>query len=118
MGRRRYTRRMQCEDPGCSEIRLAEFSTRREERDDYQQCKTWLCIRHRAPHKVLCLTNRKRVTEIEALPSKSYPNLDGLFWRGDCMSSRFVSGVGWQAHANDFPKGTRIHVTVEVLEGE
>jgi len=60
-----------------------------------------------------------RMVEAEARRSDKYPHLEGLFWHGPgFLTSAFAHGPGFKAFADDFPPGTRLRVTVEIVPPE
>jgi hypothetical protein len=89
--RRTWSWTRHCAHAGCHEFARYEYSTRRE--------------------KVLSPTNTRRVTEVTATRD---PDRSRSFW-GLPLGNGFAHGLGWKAWADDFPAGTRIRVTVDVL---
>jgi hypothetical protein len=68
---------------------------------------------------VLGDSNRKRVVEAHAKRSAKHPDMKHLFWHGDgFVCSGIISGPGFLAYADDFPEGTVIRVTAEIIEPE
>jgi hypothetical protein len=141
MARREYTGNWPCREPGCRERGFYIYDTQR----DYQEAarryaKTpWVCTRHSRPEQVLGQDNPARTVEVVASrirfsdydrrmaeyraavargsmfahePAEFIP---GLYWTGAGFSNGFAHGPGFMAFANDFPEGTRLRVTVEVL---
>ena len=109
MARRPYLSRFQCgHDDGCREFQTYESDTRADQAALYGRYGNgkWRCIRHSQPDSVLGLTNLRRVYEIA---SDERPH--GVFWG----HSGFVSGPGFRAFAKDFPAGTVLRVTAEVI---
>jgi hypothetical protein len=112
--RRVWTWTRSCGHAGCSERTRYEYDRQRDMLDSQRRTKgEWLCSRHISPDEVLSPTNLHRVAEITAGKSDRYPDLPGLTWRE--QSNGFAHGLGWRAWANDFPAGTRLRVTVEVI---
>jgi hypothetical protein len=112
--RRKPTRRLRCATQPCGEVAYWEFDNQRDYVAHAKRVTEWRCLRHEHPGKVLGLNNLKTEWLSDpALPSERYPNIDraDLFFGG----SGFLHGDGYNAYASDFPVGTRIRVTAEVL---
>jgi hypothetical protein len=105
---RRYSLHAKCGHEGCREFATYEADTRA---DYIRQERTygggrWLCVRHSNPDEVLSGENAKRVTEIV---SRQEPH--GRYFG----HSGFVHGPGFRAWAADFPAGTVLRVTAEII---
>lgn len=106
---------MRCSVADCGECGLFNFENRAEYDNHCATRKEWKCVRHTDPESVLSETNQKIVwTSEPSGRSASYPNLTEPFFG----SSGFIYGNGYKAYACDFPVGTRIRVTAEVLPPE
>ena len=70
------------------------------------------CCRHTSPDKVLGVNNLKRQVTFVADKSKKYPKLPELFWDD---GNGFTHGPGFMAYANDFPEGTKLIITAEIV---
>jgi hypothetical protein len=108
--------RTRCAGPDCREVGTFKFATVRE-RDEAvgRFMRTpWRCVRHAAPETVLGPDNPTRsvVLTVRRDPATS----GALFWEapGGVVTSGFCYGPGFQAHAVDFPEGTRLTVTATV----
>lgn len=114
MGKRQYTLNVKCNHEGCNEWGHYSYDTRKEYNEGYQRNhKKYKCIRHIAPNEVLNKTDNTKIeTILTASKSKKYPDLNGLFWND---GSGFNYGSGYQAHANDFPEGTILKITAEII---
>ena len=112
MARRGYDVRVTCTHPGCKEWSPYHFDTRAEMKRhfDREPQATWKCIRHSRPDDVLSAENRTRV---EVLTNFETDN--GKFWGTSRPFSGFASGYGFRAFSDDFPPGTRIKVTAELI---
>lgn len=112
MARRGYDTAVRCTHPGCTENARYHFDTRddmdrhfkREPRERHK------CIRHARPEEVLSPTNRVRVDEMT-----NFATDNGKFWGRERPFSGFMSGPGFKAYADDFPPGTIIRVTAELI---
>jgi hypothetical protein len=125
-GRRRLT--VVCAESGCRESVFCEYPNLTEYADGVKRHKGWKCSRHEHPERNLRPGNE--VTEVTLtavkVPFKSDfaggPEfLDGLFWREDGeehASSGYEHGPGFNAHASDFPEGSRLVVTARILPPE
>lgn len=113
MAKRIYSSRGKCAESGCSEWFYYDYELKRDKiaADKRRNERPWRCVRHSQKDTVLSPLNTKIVTELVCGKSKKYPDLDGLFFG----ESGFVFGKGWKAFANDFPPGTKIVETVEVI---
>ncbi len=111
---RRYSGRFECVEPMCQEVAHYEYSTRRDQTEAYKRYhKTpWRCIRHSQPQEVLSLANPKRATEIVSKRHFTDSGADiGLYFN----SFGFVHGPGFKVFAKDFPEGTKLIVTAEIV---
>jgi hypothetical protein len=113
MARRRYTLTVRCGYEGCCEYGHYEP----ENRDHYIDLekrygqRRWRCVRHAKPEEVLSPTNLRRQHEIVSEHSYYEGKSIGLYWNHFGM----VSGPGFKAYAKDFPEGTKIIVTAEIV---
>lgn len=111
---RQYLSRFECGHPGCGEFATYESSRRADQADLYRRYgnKQWRCIRHSQPDQVLSLQN-PRLTHTVVSREHHYEGKSiGLFWGG---GSAFTAGPGFKAFAKDFPAGTVLRVTAEVI---
>ena len=111
----RYGGRFECGEPGCREIAHYEFRTRKEQSETYARYyKTpWKCVRHSQPNEVLSLSNRKVTVEIVSRRSFTDSGTDiGVYWSG---GSGLLFGHGFKAFSKDFPEGTKLVVTAEIV---
>lgn len=70
----------------------------------------WLCVRHSQPDHVLSSSNMKTVEELRVI------NSDGtLYWGKGKAWSGFSHGPGFKAFAEDFPEGTVLRITAEIV---
>jgi hypothetical protein len=107
------TLNIKCKVDGCNEWKHVETENQKEHAELYRKYyKEWLCTRHSNVDELLTALNRKTVTTIIASKSIKYPHLTELFW-GD--RSGFIYGTGYKAFANDFPEGTKLIVTAEIV---
>lgn len=107
MARREYFSRFQCQHPGCTEFAHFVANTRAEQNETLKRNSgKWRCVRHTHEDEVLSAENPKRITE-QAVRQEDY----GRYWG----SSGFVYGPGFKAFAKDFPPGTILRVTAEVI---
>lgn len=115
MARRAQIMRFKCGHPGCEEHGRYEYTGRDEatrlQRSYYPD--KWRCVRHTRPDEVLSATNHSRTVEMCV-----FEEPHGKFWGIDRPSNGFVHGPGFKAYAEDFPAGTVIRVTVEVVRSD
>jgi hypothetical protein len=117
VARRGGTARFRCAESGCTEAAFYDYSSRadyaRLHREQVE--RPWKCTRHRNPEQVLTPTNTTRTVVLTAEKSKRFPDLTKLFWReGDDadVGSGYTFGPGFRAHADDFPEGSRLIITI------
>lgn len=117
MARRGGTARFRCTEPDCTEVAFYEYTSNA----DYgrlsreQKARPWQCSRHRNPEQLITPDQRVRTVVLIADKSKRFPDPTTLFWRrdGDAdVGSGFLFGPGFKAHADDFPEGSRITITI------
>ena len=110
MSRREWTFTGVCGHEGCTERFTYRYPTRRDLVSSYEVKNysdgRWRCIRHARPDEVLSATNLATTHEL-VNEQKSYGRFFGNFGS--------VSGPGFKAFANDFPAGTKIIVTTQVV---
>ena len=117
MPRREYRTTFRCAEPGCREVQLYVHSTRADEAASWrrQAEHPFKCSRHRKPEQNLRPGNEKTSS---VLVATRLNGLDKLFWvpEGAETGSGFAFGPGcFTAYADDFPAGTRLVLTAEVL---
>jgi len=112
--RRPISRNLRCATQPCPEFAHWEFSSRKEYDDHVRRVREWSCLKHEHPEKVLSPA-RLRIEWLSepCEPSAKYPTIPRttLFWG----NTGFLHGDGYYAYADDFPVGTRIRVTAEVI---
>lgn len=102
-----YMSRFECMHPGCAEIGRYESRTRAEQAETHRRYwQKWRCVRHGQPQEVLGPDNMRIVHEET---SRQEPH--GIFWG----HSGFQYGPGFRAFAKDFPPGTILRVTAEII---
>lgn len=113
MARRNYTLTAKCIEPGCNECSHYSYETRREYNEGYKRHANYKCSRHSYPEKVLSIQNLKNTTELVNM--KGDLN-NGLFWAKDGkLGSGFNFSDAHMAYSKDFPEGTILRITVEVI---
>lgn len=111
---RRYLCRFSCGHPGCDAFQTYESTTRRDQADQYRKYGNgaWRCVRHSRPDEVLGLTNLKRTDDTVSVRRFSDSGHDiGLYFGHFGL----VTGPGFKAFAKDFPEGTTLRVTAEII---
>lgn len=113
MGRRRFPYYVTCAEPDCSKMAHYEARTRADQVSHYEQLAKWpwRCDRHTRPAEIMSPADARRVIETA---SKIAFEGGPPFWG----STDPVGGIGWRAYARDFPAGSRLRVTVEILPPE
>lgn len=109
--RREYSRVVYCTSPGCKEFGRYVYDTRKDYDAAVKANRPYTCLRHGS--RMLSPTNLKAewVSDPSG-PSKKYPELKGR-WFGNGFAS--VHAEDMRAEAVDFPDGTRIKITMEVI---
>ncbi len=110
MSRREWTFTGTCGHEGCSERFLYRYPTHRDlvqsfEVKNYSHGR-WKCTRHTRPSEVLSAENPRTEHEV-VLEQKPHGKFFGR--------SGIVSGPGFKAFAEDFPAGTKIIVTAQIV---
>ena len=104
--------RATCSHPGCKEFARYEADTRAHyiELEKRYGIGKWFCVRHSRPNEVLSADNIKIVDE-QTIFVEPY----GHFWGKNSSSNGFAHGPGYKAFAEDFPPGTILRVTAEII---
>jgi hypothetical protein len=108
MPKRYATARFKCGHEGCNEYALYYADDRQhylELQNRYGGGK-WKCTRHPKPDELLSIYSTVRVKEQTVRKTRR-----GQFWD----HSGFIFGPGFRAFARDFPVGTKIRVTAEII---
>lgn len=105
---RKLPLRVHCGHPGCTEVAFYEARTRKDYGDLFQRYGQgrWRCLRHTRMNENLSVDDRFKTFEIE---SREEPH--GKFFG----NFGILTGPGFKAYASDFPPGTKIRVTAEVI---
>lgn len=128
MSGRERTYTIRCANGGCHESTFYLYASQREysELHKRQVANPWKCFRHRDPDANLRPGNESTetvlvATKVAAGPVPGFPDkgerwLPGLYWReeGAAAGSGLTHGPGFNAHASDFPEGTRLVVTARI----
>lgn len=105
--------RATCGHDGCNEFARYEADNRRhyiDLSDRYGNGK-WRCVRHSQPNEVLSADNLLIVNELRVLESRGT-----LYWGKETPFSGFSHGPGFKAFAEDFPEGTVLRITAEIVQ--
>lgn len=112
MSRRAQTVRFKCSHEGCEEIALYTADDRKHAArlyDTYGNGK-YKCVRHAHPDEVLSAD-----ALVKTYSMRVFRERHGMYWGVDKAGSGFVSGPGFKAYADDFPEGTEIKISAEVI---
>lgn len=114
MSRRCYRDRFRCAEPGCEEHVNYETSTREEQRRLWQrqQSHPYRCTRHSQPDELLSAQRPRIVHEIASKRQRTDSGVDIGVYRGNWG---MLHGPGFKAFAKDFPEGTVLRVTAEII---
>jgi hypothetical protein len=107
-----YIRREPCAHAGCREVAFFEYDTLQERADSYRNRHPWKCSRHTNPEQILSPLNTYRQSVVTVRPIEGLSKSVMSFAE---IRNGVIHGPGFKAYAEDFPEGTRIRVTVEVL---
>lgn len=104
--------RAKCGHPGCVEFTRYEADNRKHyiELETKYGAGKFRCVRHTDLNSVLSSENDRIVDEMTVLQEPH-----GLYWGKEKAWSGFTSGPGFRAFAEDFPPGTILRVTAEVI---
>lgn len=103
-----------CAHEGCRETARYRYGSLREMKESWELGKEWRCSRHSAPDEVLSPQN---LAQSLVLTATKVDRLDGMFWfrDGAKTGNGFTYGPGFKAWASDFPEGTQIRITAEII---
>jgi len=109
MAARKQMMRFKCSHEGCTEYAHYEADNRAHafELERRYGRGQWRCVRHSQPEDVLSTERRQIVREIAVTPINA-----GLYWG---KGSSFAHGPGFKAFAEDFPIGTVLRITAEIV---
>lgn len=101
-----------CGHPDCQKSTLYEVDDRREYNDLLKRYGNgkWRCVEHAQPEKVLSSDNYKTVEELHVIECRGR-----LYWGKEEASSGLSYGPGFRAFAKDFPPGTVLRITAEIV---
>ncbi len=104
--------RAKCGHEGCNEFARYSYSNRNELKRLDQTCGygKYRCVRHSQPDEVLSPENLLRTDEFSIF-TEGY----GRFWGKDQGRSGFMHGPSFKAFVEDFPDGTVLRVTAEII---
>lgn len=107
--KREWPLRVPCTEPGCIEAANYRYDTKRDMLESFElkHRATYKCLRHSKGSGVLTMANTKVEWTSDASRQESY----GRFF----SSSGVIVGHGYYVAAKDFPAGTRVKITCEVL---
>jgi len=122
VSRREYRSTFTCAEPGCREIQCLVHDLRADQAAAYkrQQERPFKCSRHEHPERNLKPGNETTAYTVVASRVRSRFRdsewAPGLYWlpEGATTGSGYTFGPGFNAHADDFPEGTRLTVTAQV----
>lgn len=109
--RREYSHLVSCTTPFCPEFARYVYDNYKDYKDAINKNRPYTCLRH--ANRMLSLSNlRAEWISDPSGPSVKFPNLKGR-WFGNGFAS--VNAADIRAEAVDFPDGTRIKITMEVI---
>lgn len=98
--------RAKCTHPGCGYVANFRYDSMREYREGASERERFKCVRHMNPEQVLAKDNARRAVVLTVV-EETY----GKFWNdGTKNGSGFAHGNGYQAHADDFPVGSKLTI--------
>lgn len=113
MAQREYRSVFTCAETGCREAQYLVHDLRADQAaaDRRQREKPFKCSRHAKPEQNLRPDNQSTqfVYVVTRKPT-------GLYWvtEGNVSGSGYSFGPGFNAHADDFPEGTRLIVSAQI----
>ena len=108
---RRRSITVSCHTDGCGESTFFEYSNSTEYVSSARAADAWKCLRHKDTTAVL-RPNNPRVAYEATVAAETY----GLFWSQNGKPvNGLLHGPGFYAFAADFPEGTRLRVTAEIV---
>lgn len=107
MKRRPLWRVLPCAEPGCREVGRYEYDTRRDYDKAVRENRSYICSRH---------SMKSRVLTMDCLRAEwlSAPNREESYGRFFGNSGLIINEACY-AKADEFPVGTRIKITSEVI---
>ena len=112
MPKRQYHLSVKCSEPNCREVRHYLYDTRIEYNEAYVRHQKDKCSRHSQPEKVLSIDN---ITIVSEQTVKTAKDREEKYFDGKGLVSSFTTGYAYRAFANDFPEGTILKVTAEII---
>jgi hypothetical protein len=123
--------KVRCTHPGCTEAAYLNYTSRERVRELMALRDAWRCTDHDgsrvrvtpdSPSVELVLVSAERFHELPRVRPGPLPppKLTGIYFGlpGCAPTLGRVSGPGWFLDANDFPAGSRLVVSVQVLPPE
>lgn len=108
---RRRSMTASCHTDGCKESTFFEYSNSAEYVSAARSAEAWKCLRHKDTTAVLRPDN-PRVAYEAIVMAETY----GLFWSDNSKPvNGLLHGPGFYAFAADFPVGTKLRVTAEIV---
>lgn len=108
MARSKPTVTLRCAEPGCREYTFYEYANKRERDEAADRNRVWRCVRHSMPDRVLTMERRR----VEWTSGENVELSHGRYWGG---KSGLIANEAVYAAAREFPVGTRIRITAEVI---
>lgn len=109
------TIRLPCTFPGCTYVGWTEAENAADEMDARKRARTWRCVRHHKDGLDVLRPECRLLSTVLVNAEEPY----GLFWREEGTErggGGFIHGPGFKVFSKDWPAGTRLRVTAEVLE--
>lgn len=112
MPRREYPLNVNCTEPGCDYVARYRYNSRRDLLDSWEleHAKKYKCVRHSKGSGALSPTNR--IAEWLSKPSLASVTGSPKKFFGN---SGVIVGDGYYVAADDFPEGTVVKITCEVI---
>lgn len=104
--------RAKCGHEGCTEFVRYDADNRRHYIDLEKRYGNgqWRCCRHSQPNEVLSSSNSQIINELRVIADGEH-----LYWGKERAFSGFSHGPGFKAFAEDFPEGTVLRITAEIV---
>jgi hypothetical protein len=112
MARRGRIVQLNCQEDGCAERAYRQCDTAAEADEARDEARSWKCWRHRNPEELLTVERPRIVKAIVSCRKSHVAGTSALYWDGTCG---LKTGPGFKAAAEDFPEGTILRITAEVV---
>jgi len=114
MAKREYHLTRHCVGEGCHDVQIYTYHTQKDYHDALRRYanQPYHCPRHEPENLQPNSPPRHIIITCEHPDAKLFPNIqDGHYWSD---GSGFTFGPGFNAEAEDFPIGAKIHIDISI----